>query len=68
MTALREVFQIGKGIDGWSTDLHNLCWAIQKGRPISCPIILPINFPEKITCTTFPGSRINSSPVERFLA
>ena len=34
MTALREVFKIGKGFDGWSTDLHNLCWAIQKGRPI----------------------------------
>jgi hypothetical protein len=68
MTALREVFKIGKGFDGWSTDLHNLCWAIQKGRPIYCPIILPINFPEQITGTTFFGSRINSSPVAGFLA
>jgi len=68
MTALREVFKIGKGFDGWSTDLHNLCWAIQKDRPIFCPITLSINFPEQVTGTTFLGSRINSLPVTGFLA
>jgi len=68
MTALREVFKIGKGFDGWSTDLHNLCWAIQKDRPIFCPIILSSNFPEQVTDTTFLGSRINSLPVAGFLA
>jgi hypothetical protein len=67
MAALREVFKIGKGFDGWSTDLHNLCWATQKGRPIYCLFTISLNLSEQLKGTAFLGSRIKSSPVAGFL-
>ena len=38
MTVLREVFKIGKGFDGWSTYLFNLCLGDPKGSPYLLPI------------------------------
>jgi len=42
-------------------------WAIQKGRPVYCPLILSFNFPEHPYATIFPGVSIISSPVAGFL-
>jgi hypothetical protein len=55
MTALREVFKIGKGFDGWSTYLYNLCLGDPKGSPIFSPFIISINFTDHQNVTTFLG-------------
>jgi hypothetical protein len=47
MTALREVFKIGKGFDGWSTYLYNLCL----GDPKGSPCLLSIYYLSQLTRT-----------------